>query len=450
LEDFNHAISLNAKNPFIYFQRALTYLKLGDTTATLNDYSKVLSLDPDNALTWYNRALIYSMQEKYDSALASYARVISINPYNVYTYFNRGVLYAQMKKYKKAEADFTRAIEIFPDYAGAYVNRSAVRQRLHDKKGAMEDHDAAMNIIALANSKKGKYEAIYKHYADSAYFKRIIEFEADFVAGDMKKGRVQFQRIPIEPKPDFLLVYAFSLPDSVYEKYKNFEYFDDGISQFNATNTLGVRFVFTTLKWPVKKEQALIEINKIDSTLVSSGDTAGAWFMKGIFNSMTKNYSKAINDYDKTIKKDPSISYAYLNRGTARFELDESIYARQQYSDAITISRRSFGKSQKPVLKPPTYEKVLQDFNRAAALNPNLPFVYYNRANVKIILKKYQRAIDDYSMAIRLEPKMAEAYYNRALTLLFLNEEKLACKDLSKAGELGITEAYNVIKRYCH
>jgi len=35
------------------------------------------------------------------------------------------------------------------------------------------------------------------------------------------------------------------------------------------------------------------------------------------------------------------------------------------------------------------------------------------------------------------------------LTLLFLEEEKLACADLSKAGELGIIEAYAVIRKYC-
>ena len=72
-----------------------------------------------------------------------------------------------------------------------------------------------------------------------------------------------------------------------------------------------------------------------------------------------------------------------------------------------------------------------------------------NRANVKLSLKNYQRAIDDYSNAIKYRPDLAEAYYNRALTLLFVDEPKLACKDLSIAGELGIREAYNVIKRYC-
>jgi len=149
------------------------------------------------------------------------------------------------------------------------------------------------------------------------------------------------------------------------------------------------------------------------------------------------------------VKKDPTISYAYLNRGTSRFELDEAIYSKQQYSDAITISRNSLGKSQPNPAPPPTHESVLRDYDMVIALNPNLPFVYYNRANVKVRLKKYQRAIDDYSMAIKLNPDMAEAYYNRALTLLFVREEKLACKDLSKAGELGISEAYSVIKRYC-
>ncbi len=101
------------------------------------------------------------------------------------------------------------------------------------------------------------------------------------------------------------------------------------------------------------------------------------------------------------------------------------------------------------MLPPPGYKKSLKDYDKVLRLNPNMSFAYYNRANLKLRLKKYQRAIDDYSMAIRLEPKMAEAYYNRALILLYLKENKLACKDLSKAGELGISDAYNVIKRYC-
>jgi lipoprotein NlpI len=64
-------------------------------------------------------------------------------------------------------------------------------------------------------------------------------------------------------------------------------------------------------------------------------------------------------------------------------------------------------------------------------------------------MKDFQRAIDAYSDGIAHDPTLAEAFYNRALTLIYLGENGLACSDLSKAGELGITEAYSVIRKYC-
>jgi tetratricopeptide (TPR) repeat protein len=427
----------------------LCYFQLGDTVATLQDYNNVLELDPDNALTLYNRALLKSMTKDYESAIEDYSAVIDINPFNVYAYFNRGIVYAEMEKYNFAEDDFSTAIEIFPDFVGAYINRSIVREKTNDRRGAMKDHDRAMEIISLVQGEGEDMELLYRRYADSAYFAKIIEFEADFVSGNMKKGRVQFQRVAIEPKPNFLLVNAFTLPDSIYMKYKKYEYFDENISQFNANNKLGIRMVFTTREWPVTKDKALRELERIDSAILIAGDTAGAYFMKGMVNSMLQNYRVAIESYDGAIERDAKISYAYLNRGTTRFELDEFIFSERQYSNAITISRGSFTKDEPQQMDPPDHAETLKDFDKVISLNSRLPYVYYNRANVKLRLKEFHRAIDDYSRAIKLEPELAEAYYNRALTLLYLKENKLACEDLSKAGELGITESYNVIKRYC-
>jgi tetratricopeptide (TPR) repeat protein len=354
-----------------------------------------------------------------------------------------------MNNYSEAEMDFSTAIEIFPDFAGAYINRSAARSAMKDKKGAKEDHDRASEIIKASNGEGTDPGVLYSRYADSAYFSKIIEFEADFVNGNMEKGRVQFNRINISPKSNFYLIYAFDLPDSIYSKYKQYEYFDENISAFNADNKLGIKFTFTTRDWPVTKETALKELNRIDSAILISGDTAGAYFMKGVINSMLQNYSTAVNAYDIALKYDPDISYALLNRGTLRYEMDEFVYSDSKYTNSITISRNSFSTKHDKSMKPPNHQEVLNDFDKVIRLNPDFPFVYYNRANVKLSLKKYQRAIDDYSMAIKLQPDLAEAYYNRALTLLYINENKLACKDLSKAGELGITGAYNIIKRYC-
>jgi len=450
LDDFNHSISIDDDNPFVYFQRGLTFLKMSDTLAALEDYDKVIEMEPDNALTYYNRALVKSMQKDYDGALRDYNVVVEINPMNIYGRFNRGILFFEMENWDAAEQDFTTAIEIFPDFVGAWINRSAVRERNHNRKGARQDQERAKEIIAIKNADDKSPEALYQRYQDSVYFSEVIEFEADFVSGNIKKGRVQFQRVSIKPKPNFLLIHTFPLVDSIAEEYRKSEYFDKNISQFNANSKLDIRFAFSTSEWPVTTQQAVEKLNYIDSAVLVVGrDTAGAFFMKGMINGMLQNYNEAIHAYDAAIEKDPEISYAYLNRGTTSFELGELVFSEQQYSSSISISRSTFG-NQQPIVKPPDHKGTLKDYNKVISMNPELPFVYYNRANVKLSLQQFQRAIDDYSQAIKLDPELAEAYYNRALTLLFLKENKLACKDLSKAGELGISEAYNVIKRYCN
>jgi tetratricopeptide (TPR) repeat protein len=446
--DFNHALSLDSAYLLTYFQRGLAYLKLGDTTNALADYGKVLKLDSTNSLTYYNRALVYSMQGKYKKALWDYNRVVALNPNNIYGYFNRGQTYAAMERYKDAERDFTKALELFPDFVGAYINRASVRVQMGNQKGAYRDQLVAKQIIAKVNGDRGDLAALYQRYSDSTYFNRIIEFEADFVSGNMKKGRVQFNRVRIEPRPDFFIVNTFQLPDSLASKYKKSQYLDANLTQFNSANTIGLKLAFTTLHWPIQEDKALELMKKYEETIISTGDTAGAYFVIGVINSMLREYLNAINAYDVTIAHNPNFVYAYFNRAAARVEMEEYIYSEELYQNSIGISFSS-SKSKTKELKPPDHKKSLEDYNKVAALYPELPYTYYNRANLKTLIKDFQGAINDYSKAIYLEPEMAEAYFNRALTLLYLKEFKLACKDLSKAGELGLKDSYNIIKRYC-
>ena len=62
-------------------------------------------------------------------------------------------------------------------------------------------------------------------------------------------------------------------------------------------------------------------------------------------------------------------------------------------------------------------------------------------------MKEYNRAIEDFAKAISLDSHMAEAYFNRALAYLALEQKDKALADLSKAGELGIYDAYSIIKQ---
>ena len=94
------------------------------------------------------------------------------------------------------------------------------------------------------------------------------------------------------------------------------------------------------------------------------------------------------------------------------------------------------------------YQLILADLNKAIDLAPDFAYTYYNRGNIFSSLKDYHAAIASYNESIALEPNLAEAYYNRGLTYIYLGENTRGIADLSKAGELGIYSAYNLIKRF--
>jgi tetratricopeptide (TPR) repeat protein len=96
------------------------------------------------------------------------------------------------------------------------------------------------------------------------------------------------------------------------------------------------------------------------------------------------------------------------------------------------------------------YSDILTDYTVVLYMNPDFIFGYFNRGNIYCKTEKYFQAVEEYNKAINIEPEFAEAYYNRGLVKILLNDVEEGAKDLSKAGELGIADAYNVIKRYCN
>ncbi len=62
----------------------------------------------------------------------------------------------------------------------------------------------------------------------------------------------------------------------------------------------------------------------------------------------------------------------------------------------------------------------------------------------------YEGAIKEFDKAIEINPKDAKAYYGRGLAKIGMGQKDSGCLDLSKAGDLGHSEAYEAIKKYCN
>ena len=92
------------------------------------------------------------------------------------------------------------------------------------------------------------------------------------------------------------------------------------------------------------------------------------------------------------------------------------------------------------------YEPAIQDFTEAIKNQPNVAEAYYNRAYAYAATRKYSLALEDLDKAIQLRSQFPQAYFNRGIVKIFMNDNDHATADLSKAGELGIYQAYSIIK----
>lgn len=173
-----------------------------------------------------------------------------------------------------------------------------------------------------------------------------------------------------------------------------------------------------------------------------------------MLHDQVKDFNSAMQDLNRTIELDADFVLAYFYRATVRFKMVEFVLSLQNeaemvkgggllLSDSQTNKQKVEG--EKRILD---YDLIMYDLSTVINKNPEFAFAFYNRGYVRCVLKDYHAAINDFSLAISLEPDMAEAYFNRGLTYIYLGEELKGSKDLSKAGELGLFNAYNILKRF--
>jgi tetratricopeptide (TPR) repeat protein len=174
---------------------------------------------------------------------------------------------------------------------------------------------------------------------------------------------------------------------------------------------------------------------------------------RSVFNYLIKDYSPALNDINRAIELDPNNILAYFTRANCQLKMIDEIRQIAESSAPLTIPIGNDPKTAPTSVTQvttPDYSKVLADYQKCIELDPHFAFAYYNRAYVECEMKQYQNAIDDLNKAIAIEKDFAEAYFNRGLTRIYLDDNTGGAIDLSKAGELGIQDSYNVIKRYCN
>ena len=441
-EDFNKAISCDSTYLLSYFNRALVYNDTHRPMLALSDFDKVIALDSTNSLTYFNRAMLRTQIGDYNRALEDYDKVARYSPNNVLVYYNRAGVYAQLGEIEKAVEDYSSAIKLYPDFANAYIYRGRLRMLLRDKAGAQKDRTTAEKKIAEYRARLS--DSTYSIYADTTQrFDKLLSFDSNLSGGGFEKittqrgGREEIRLLP-------LFKFTLQRPDSV-----------PAVESYHLQRVVDFKRRVNNPLLALSCQESNLppdELVRLDKQyLQAMHNDERSWlrlFERGVSQSLIKQYTNSVSTYSRAIELNPSNPFLYLNRSTTRAEMIDFISSIDNSYQRITIDSDPANRLNNNSNRVYNYDDAIADLNKALKLFPEFAHAYYNRANLLALSGSLPEAFEDYTRAIELNPHFAEAYYNRGVIQIFMKDTRKGCLDISKAGELGIEEAYDLLKHY--
>ena len=443
-KDFDMAVKCDTTLAISYFNRALVYNETNRPMQSLADLDRVIQLDSTSSITYFNRAIIRSRIGDYNRALEDYNKVAEYSPNNVLVYYNRAILLQQLGEIERAKSDYTKAIELYPDFANAYLGRSYLRHILRDYKGAKSDKQIAERKIAEYKSRLS--DTTYSIYADTTRrFDKLLSFESKLAGSSFERITSRCgnnEKVALLPLFKFTFSQDSTAQTATAQKFHS-QRAEDFIARLkNPLLTISCRESDLA-------PDSLVAINRrLKGEVRTTSATFDELFSLAISESLVKQYTNAINSYTSAINLSPTNPFVYLNRAATQAEMIDFISSIDNAYQRISIESDPARQLHNHTSRTYNYDEAIADLTKAIKLHPGFAYAYYNRANLLALSSKLPEAFDDYTKAIELNANFAEAYYNRGLIQIYMKDTRKGCLDISKAGELGIEEAYEVLKSY--
>ena len=497
LESFDNAVRLDGQNAANWSARGLVNSLLGHEEDALVDFTQAVNLGTTWAGDYINRGIIFYKRHNYRGALADYDKAIEINPSNSQSYYNRGLLRQELGDYNNALDDYDKALEIEPENTEIHYQRGVVNLQLKQWQEAIEDFDILISeykyflpsyyLAAQAKTAMGDNKGAYKYrYTANELEKNKEKIQSQKINTDVQladaqpqkkdrrkefsnraaqnqqekpeedkyksvvRGAVQNKYVDVVNQPDILLSYY-----SQKNQIRRTSYFHYIIDDFNRYSPLPAALHFTIQEVTLTADMVnrhfeqisklTDRIEQLHNNVYNYNTKTELLYARAIEFALVQDYKSAIEDCNRAIFLMPTTiptdikmkglwMAAYFCRANWRYKLIE--YQRTAEDD-----------NDKEQMKL-DFEMTLRDYDQLILNVPDFSFAYYNKANMLCLQRDFKAAIEYYSQAINKDGDFAEAYYNRGLTYIYEEDIDKGIADLSKAGELGIYQAYNLISRF--
>jgi len=291
----------------------------------------------------------------------------------------------------------------------------------------------------------GHDEGDWAAFADTTQrFDKLLALDADFAKRDFNNDLLQYRDVDIRLKPLYkFLVGVADLPLTLEHTY-----FYPNMERFIQAQPIKMGLFSQT---PATLSQTLINEDELLKERLKRETSPNLLFAKGVIDFQNKQFNSALSYYNQAVDKDPNNFFFYLNRGAMQSEMIEFISSMDNTVQVLTLDDAGTTRTrvQEQSRRSYDYSAAIDDMERAALIAPDFAYTYYNLGNLYCLSDRMPESINAYTKAIELYPYLAEAYYNRGLIQIYLKDKEKGCIDISTAGELGIKDAYSVIKKFC-
>ena len=470
LSDYNQAIKRNSTYVGDYINRGILNVEKKKYKQALIDYNSAIKQDSKNDLAYYNRALLRANLGDNNNALTDLSTVIRLDSTNNEARLTKAELEIKLKDYRNAIIDYKKIIEKYPYFIPAYSGIAEAEDKLGNVKSAFKYRQMASNIeknkdyinrktkeniVAknkmAANTQKsssGNKTGLFNRFAAQ----NIEDAETESKYTEATRGAVQDKYTDVVNERSFVLTYYAKADET-----RQTNVYHSVLDQYNKEKKLSLTLKITNNEIPLTAElinNHFDAINSISTQLTKENANPDIYFSRAIEFALVQDFNSSIEDLNKAITLRPNFMLAYFFRASIKNKLVEFLKNSPDKSGSSSNDLLDTGLADKnkkiSAEKQSMFdvEMIMRDYEKVNEISPDFSFAYFNKANILCTQKDFKTAISNYSKSIQIDPDFAEAYFNRGLTYLFVGEDAKGLADLSKAGELGIYKAYNLIQRF--
>lgn len=181
--NLNRAVEAFPDLSYVYGQRGIVLVQLGENDAALKDFDKAVELAPKENAVYINRGKARAMLKNNESALADFDKAVELSPENWDCYWERAMFHYGAGNLENALTDFGQSMKFGGDKTSIYYMTGLIKMHMEQYAESLADFDKSLEsggANALAYYMMGLVKMRMMQYAEAeTYFLKCLGANPD-------------------------------------------------------------------------------------------------------------------------------------------------------------------------------------------------------------------------------------------------------------------------------